>query len=224
MLLGGVEPVPHDHRRRGRAVRSLGLEEVRRQLASLEGDRHPRGRGVDQVERLLHRVETLLVEGDPLGILRAEHPLGLAHVDRRTEVLLPRRAQVPGRLGLARLLGHLVGDGLPRQHQVVRARVAARGGVPDRSAGPVHLVDGAATVQRGSDPEAPDVVGREVLEHATTVPALTRARNQRLVMRGIAQKGGGPRISIPPFSSALCPRRSKSVSRVDPSSGSLAPR
>ena len=205
MLLGRVEPVPHDHRRGGRAVGPLGFEEVRRQLAALERDRHPRGRRVHEVERLLHRVETLLVERDPLRVLRAQHPLGLADVDRRPEVLLPRRPQVPGRLGLARLLGHLVGDGLPRQHQVARARVAALGGVADRPARPVHLVDRATAVQRGRDPEAPDVVGREVLEHAPTVPARPRARNQRLVMRGIAQKGGGPRISMPPFSCGALP-------------------
>ena len=42
--------------------------------------------------------------------------------------------------------------------------------------------------------------------------------------RARAQNGGGPRISMPPFSRPLSAMRPKSVSRAEPSSGSLAPR
>ncbi len=67
---------------------------------------------------------------------------------------------------------------------------------------------------------APDVVQR-----AIEVGRPQGADPGVLGAAGLAtQKGGGPRISMPPFSRPLSAIRPKSVSRVEPSSGSLAPR
>jgi len=68
----------------------------------------------------------------------------------------------------------------------------------------------------------PDVVRRavELGPSARRDPGVLGAA--RLVLA--TQNGGGPRISMPPFSRPLSAMRPKSVSRAEPSSGSLAPR
>ncbi len=54
--------------------------------------------------------------------------------------------------------------------------------------------------------------------------AAARSRSAGSRPSSAAQNGGGPRISMPPFSRPLSAIRPKSVSRAEPSSGSLAPR
>ena len=73
------------------------------------------------------------------------------------------------------------------------------------------------------DKAGPDVVRRaiELGRPSGRDPGVLGAARLRTSR---AQKGGGPRISMPPFSRPLSAMRPKSVSRAEPSSGSLAPR
>ena len=170
VLLGRVQAVDqHDHRR-GAVVGGRRLAEVGRQRRPLVGDRHPADPRVLEVERLLRQLQHPLVGGHPVRVGLREHPLGLAQVVGGAEVQLAGGAGVPGLLRLLGLPDELVGQRRPGAQEVRRAGVLALGGgVLDRAAGAVDLVDQAAAVERRDDAQVPDVVAREVLEHGWTL-------------------------------------------------------
>jgi hypothetical protein len=72
---------------------------------------------------------------------------------------------VAGLLGVFGSGDELVGERGPGTEEVGRTCVLTLGGgLPDRPAGPVDLVDESTGVERGDDGQVPDVVAREVLE------------------------------------------------------------
>ena len=165
----------------GAVARRLG--EVGRQRRALVRDRDPGGRRVEQVEGLCAAWPGSAGRSAlRSGSVRCQHPLGLAQVVGGPDVAAGRRCGRAPAFSATSAWPSARGrstTAVQARRKSACRRPRRAGGLADRPAGAVDLVDEAAAVERGDDAEVPDVVAGEVLEHRVPQWAVGRSGGAR---------------------------------------------